>query len=239
MTRKWRFGVLVALLVVGSVACGSGGGSSADDPPPVDPPPGDPSAAASEPAAPETAAPEATPTAAATEAVVADELPAFLSDFDRVCTTQVGFSGAAAYNKEPRVHTVALFEEYREDDDYLETSRTLPKPWVVEQDDDFADNSELAAIELIGCLDRVKETRNGTKCDFDSDGKTVTLELVDTRSVLTVYEAATGAEVGSERLVAKSDECPSFVSFQEGDTTYFNDPSDDQIIKALKPFVNP
>ena len=169
----------------------------------------------------------------------AGELPAFLGDFERVCTTQVGFPGAAEYDGEPGIHPVALFEEFTdEEDNFLETSRQLPAAWVVKQDTDYEDNSELAAIELIGCSDRVAQTPNGTKCDFDSDGKEVTLELVDARYVVTVYEATTGEEVTSGKVSAKSTDCPSFVSFEEGQTELVNEPTDAQIIKLLRPAVD-
>ena len=165
------------------------------------------------------------------------ELPAFLSEFSRVCTTQVGFPGAASYNKEPGTHKIQLFEEFEEGGNWIETSRQLPKDWVVTQDADFEDNSELAAIELIGCLDIVSEKPNGTKCDFDSDGKTVTLELVDVNYELTVYEATTGTSLGKKKLQAKSTECPYFATFEEGDTTYNNEVDDPPLINAIKPFV--
>ena len=225
----------VSALALLLAACGGGGGAEPADtsePPPADAsseaPAGDP---ASETA--EVPSPAATVPGAGGE----EELPLFLSDFTRVCDTQVGFSGAAAYNGEPGTHPVQLFESYGVDATLLETSRDLPKGWAIEQDLDFEDNSELAAIELIACSVRGNEKPNGTKCEFDSDGKTVTLELVDATYELTVYEAVTGEVVGTKKLEAKTTECPFAVSFEEGQTEEFNEPEDKAMINALKEFV--
>jgi hypothetical protein len=168
------------------------------------------------------------------------ELPDFLADFDRVCDTKVGFDGAAAYDPAAAgPHPVVLFEAFGADGDLIDTSRTLPDGWLVAEDLDFEDNAELAVTELVACGVRVEETPTGTTCDFDDDGDTVTLELIDTVIELTVYEAATGTELGSTTLEASSTECPFFVTFDPDDLRYFNEPTDDQYISALAPFVEP
>lgn len=169
------------------------------------------------------------------------ELPDFLSDFDRVCTTQVGFDGAAAYDPAgPAPHPTVLFESFGADGDLVQSGRSsLPAGWLVEEDADFEDNAELAETELVACLQRTEETPNGTECEFDSDGDTVTLELVDTVSELTVYAASTGDEVLSTTLEAATTECPFFASFDPDDLRFFNEPSDDELIAALAPIVEP
>jgi hypothetical protein len=188
-----------------------------------------------------TAAPEAGAPAPEEPATVADagELPAFMSEFSRVCTTQVGFPGAATYSGEPGLHPIALFEEYRDEDNYLETSRTLPAAWVITQDADYEDNTELARVELVGCADLVVETPTGTMCTFDADGEEISLELVDATYEVAVYEATTGEQVASERVQASRTTCPAIVSYTEGQTQLVNDPTDDQIINVLKPVVDP
>jgi hypothetical protein len=164
------------------------------------------------------------------------ELPGFVGDFDRVCTTQVGFGGTAPYDDSAGPHPVVLFEEF--DGSLIETSRTLPAGWTVTQDDDFEDNSELAAVQLVACASQVEATPNGTECELDSDGETVTLELVDTAYELAIFEAATGAAVGAPvTLEASSTECPLFVLLEEGEDTYENEPSDDDYIAALRDAV--
>lgn len=169
------------------------------------------------------------------------ELPAFLSDFDRVCSSQVGFDGAAAYDPAaPGPHALVLFESFGADGDLVQSGRSsMPAGWLVEEDLDFEDNSELAAVELVGCLQRTEETANGTECDFEDDGDTVTLALVDTVHELTLYEAATGDEVASTTLESASSECPFFASFDPDDLRFFNEPSDDELIAALAPTIEP
>lgn len=172
----------------------------------------------------------------------ADELPAFMQEFDRVCETQVGFAGAAAYDASPGLHPVVLFTDFDDPPTLIESSQTLPAGWTITQDADFADNSELADVQLVACSRRTKATPNGTKCDFTSNdsGTTITLELTDTVYVLTVYAAATGQQVGEPTTLEASDtECPFFATFEEGDTQFLNDPTEDQYVNALKGIVAP
>ena len=213
-------GVVVAVL---TAACG--GGSGDDD---------DGAASGGDPAA------ASTTTSAA--AGGATETPAFLADLDRVCTTQVGFGGLTAYEQAPGVHPVALFEDFRGEDDFLETSRQLPAGWAVEQDADYEDASELEAIQLVACADRVAESPTGIRCEFDDkdDGAgKVELELVDATYELKVYAATTGELVHEARLEAKETDCPFIATFRKGDTTFVDQPSDDEYIAALKPVVAP
>lgn len=172
----------------------------------------------------------------------ADELPAFMEEFDRVCETQVGFAGAAAYDASPGLHPVVVFKDFGDPPTLIQSSLTLPAGWTITQDADFADNSEFADAQLVACSRRTKATPNGTKCDFTSNdsGTTITLELTDTVYNLTVYAAATGQQVGEPMTLEASDtECPFFASFKEGDTQFLNDPTEDQYINALKGIVAP
>ena len=166
-----------------------------------------------------------------------EELPSFMSDFDRVCETQVGFPGATPVS-ETGPHPVVLFEE-TDSGILITSSADLPAGWAVEEDTDFEDNSELAAAELIACSVVGSTEANGTSCDLEGDdGETVTLDLVDVTYELTVYEATTGEEVGSETLEAASTDCPSFVFVDEGQTEYYNSPDETDYTNALKPYVD-
>lgn len=168
------------------------------------------------------------------------ELPQFLDDFERVCSTGVGFAGATAYDAaSPGPHPVVLFEPYGNDGNLITTSRTLPAGWTVDEDLDFEDNGELAGAELVACGERVVETENGTTCELDDDGEPVTLVLVDTTIEFRVFEAVSGTEVGVVSMESASTECPFFVSYDPDDPRYFNTPDDDEIINFLKPFVTP
>ena len=171
------------------------------------------------------------------------DLPPMMGDFSRVCTTQVGYGAATAYAATPGLHPVELFFDHGDPPTLTESSATLPAGWTVTQDGDYADNGELAGVELVGCARRTTATPNGTKCDFKgaNDGDPpLTLELVDTLYTLTVYASATGKQVGEPQTLEASDtECPMFASFRDGDTQLLNYPTDDQFINALKKIVNP
>ena len=167
-----------------------------------------------------------------------EDLPSFASDFDRVCTTQTGFAGATPLSGEPGPHPVILFTE-TDSGALITSSIDLPAGWGVEEDSNFDDNSELAAAELVACAQVESTEANGTSCDLEGDdGETITLDLVDVTYSFTVYEATTGEEVGTDTLEAASTDCPTFVFVDEGQTEYFNTPSEDDYINALKPYVD-
>jgi hypothetical protein len=132
---------------------------------------------------------------------------------------------------------MVFFEEYR-GKSWVNTG-TFPDGWVVKEDTNYKDNSELKAVQLIGCADRIKETPTGKKCEFENKGKKTTLELVDSTYELKVYAATTGKELQSTVIEAKDPDCPYLATFQEGDTTYVNEPSDDDYTNAVKPLVAP
>jgi hypothetical protein len=170
----------------------------------------------------------------------AAEVPKFLDDLERVCTTQVGFPGVAAYEAAPGTHPVVLFEDYR-GEGFVQSSRTLPGGWAVEQDADYEDTKDLEVAQLVACSDRVAEHPTGVTCEFkdDDDPKGVELELVDATYQLKVYEATTGKLQHEQTLEAKNTTCPYFATFKKGDTTFVNQPSDDDYTNALKPVVAP
>ncbi len=167
------------------------------------------------------------------------DLPQFSTEFDQLCTTQVGFPGAAEYTSDPGPNVIVYMENYRDEGTYVTSSRALPAGWALQEDDDYEDNSEFAAVELVGCLDRTETTPTGIDCEFDDDGTTITLELVDASYDLTVYAAATAEVVGTKSITAAETECPFIVSTEDGDTEHVATPSDDDIVNALKEFVAP
>lgn len=171
--------------------------------------------------------------------LVAD-LPQFLSDFDRVCTTGTGFGGATPYSDGPGPHPFVLMQESDSGSIFERDLSDAPAGWNVQTDSNFDDNSEIVPTELIACSTRSATTPTGIMCDLEmDDDSVVTLELVDVTFELSVREATTGNEVGSATIEATDSECPFFVFIDEGDTQYFNDPTEDQYINALKPFVTP
>jgi hypothetical protein len=166
------------------------------------------------------------------------DVPAFPGDFDRLCTTQVGFKGVAAYEGGPGPHPLMFFDDHR-GEGFVESAQQLPAGWKVEQDMNYEDNSDLQKTQLVACNDRVKEIPTGIVCDFEDDGEAIKLELVDSDYDLKVYAASTGELVHEAHLEARSKECPYVAAFQKGDKTFVNEPTEDQLINALKPVVTP
>jgi hypothetical protein len=177
--------------------------------------------------------------AATTTTNPATELPQFMSDFSRVCSARVGFAGAASYEKAPGTHPIQLFSRDTPSDDFTQATHTLPAGWTITEDGNFENNQELAGVQLIGCVERTKTTPTGKKCDFDSDGKTITLDLVDATYTVTVYATSTAKQVGTFTLAADTQECPFVAAIEKGDTQYVDTPDDDAYTAALKQFVTP
>ena len=230
--KRWVAGGFAVLALAALAACGGGDGSSGDE--------GGTAAGADE-AASKAAAEGEGETKGAAKPGSGQEVPAFLGDLERVCTTQVGFLGLTPY--EPgrgMVHPVALFEDYR-GEGFIDSSRTLPVGWQVEQDEDYEDSSELKEIELVACSDRTTEAPTGVVCTFDGDEdeEGAELELVDATYEVKVYAATTGELLHSATLEAKNTECPFIATFKKGDKTFVNEPSDDDYISALKTVVTP
>jgi len=214
------FRVLVLMLVMALGACGGGGGGGDGDSSDVASGGDDDKVTTSTAAEPEV------------------DIPAFPGDFDRVCTTQVGFKGVTAYEGGPGVHPLILFTDHR-GEGYVETAQELPAGWKTAQDMNYEDNSDLQPTQLVGCVDRVKEIPTGTICEFEDDGEQIKLELVNADYVVKVYAASTGELKHEQPVEARETECPYFAAFQKGDKTYVIEPSDDQLVNALKPVVTP
>ena len=210
--RLRRSAVLVCALAA-LTGCGGGGDDAGDA--------GDNAAASS-----------TTPTTAQVDA------PKFIGDFERVCTTQVGFKEVAAYEGGPGVHPVVFFTDHR-GEGFVASAQELPAGWKVEEDANFEDASDLKKAQLVACLDRVKEIPTGVICELEDDGKQVKLELVDADFQMKVYAAMTGELKHEQPIEARNRECPFLATYEEGDTTYVNEPTDDQLINALKGVVTP
>ncbi len=167
------------------------------------------------------------------------DLPNFESDFDRICETGVGFADAAPLTDGPGPHPMVLFQE-TDSGVLITSSLELPAGWIVEQDSNFDDNSDLAVTELVGCSKITAKTPNGVSCDLEGDdGDVTTLALVDVSYELTVHEATTGALLGTEVIEAVDTECPFFAFVDEDQTDFFNTPDADQYTNAVKAYITP
>ena len=228
MVKRWVAGLAVLLAVSVSAACGGGG----DD---GDGGGGGSSAAAS-------SGDDSEEKTGAVEKKARElEVPQFLGDLERVCTTQLGYLGVSAYERgQGMVHPVVLFEDYR-GEGFVESSRSLPAGWQVEQDTDYEDNEDLKVTELVACSDRTAESPTGIVCTFEGDDgePPAKLELVDATYEVKVYAARTGELLHSTTLEATETECPFIATYEKGDKTFVDQPSDDEYIGALKPVVTP
>jgi len=178
-------------------------------------------------------------TTAARTAVASNEVPAFMDDFARVCTTQVGYSGATPYDQTPAVHPVAVFESDDQHRLYTESLHTLPAGWTLAPGPASTDKAQLATVQLIACIDRTATTPVGMDCHFDNDGTPVTLTLVNATYDVTVYAATTGTKLGDVSVDAKTSDCPYVAAYRDGDTQYVTTLTDDDVTNAVKPYVMP
>ena len=170
------------------------------------------------------------------------DLPTSIDGFARICTTQVGFGDATAYDRSAGLHPVVLLAGSRDGSAFVRSNATLPAGWTITEDDDYADNSELAGVQLVACSEQVSTTPTGETCEFEGDDgePSTTLELTNTVHELTVYSAASGERIGDpQTLEATGAVCPFVAMIREGQTQYLNDPSDDQYVNALKDLVDP
>ncbi|BAN03814.1 hypothetical protein [Ilumatobacter coccineus] len=229
MNRRFVPVITIAMLV--GAACGGGSDDAASSPAAAD----DASEAVTDAPADDSSDSDES----ADSGLVAD-LPQFLSDFERVCTTETGFAGATPYSDGPGPHPFVLLVESDSGSMFDRTISDAPPGWAIETDLDFDDNSEFVATELIACATQSSAEPTGIMCDLElDDDSVVTLELVDVTMDLTIREATTGNVVGTETLDGSDAECPFFALINDGDTQHMNTPTDDDYISALKPYVAP
>ncbi len=177
---------------------------------------------------------------AESDTAIADDVPVFLSDLDRVCSTETGFGGLTPYSEGPGPHPFVLMQESDSGFIFERNLTNAPAGWNVQTDADFEDNSEIVPTELVACAIRSATAPTGIMCDLEGDDGTVTtLEIVDVTYEVTIHEATTGAPLGSETVEAVDADCPTFVFVDDGETQYFNAPTEDQYINAVKAFVTP
>ncbi|HSV38185.1 MAG TPA: hypothetical protein VLI04_05445 [Nocardioidaceae bacterium] len=163
-------------------------------------------------------------------------VPLFPDDFESVC------SGAtqprAADYSTTETHKAVYFETY--EDALLEQSSQLPSDWTVV----FDENSDAyAAVDVVGCGVRTAE-KLAEECPGYTDEETGTEGTVNWYTgtyELTAYEAKTGIPMGTTTIEADDVECPMFATFDEGESEIdmYDGPTEEEIAKFLKPFVQP
>lgn len=160
----------------------------------------------------------------------------FPDDFEVVCSGATQ-SKAADYAT-TETHKALYFETY--EDDLLDQSTRLPDDWTVLFD---ANTDAYAAVDVVACGVRTAE-KLAQKCEGYEDDESGTLGSVNWYTgtyELTAYEARTGTELGSTTLEATDNECPMIASFDEGEDEIdmYDSPKEEDVIKFLKPFVQP
>jgi hypothetical protein len=159
--------------------------------------------------------------------------PAALSadDFESVCRG-TAVPGATAFEPTtPGTRKVLVFSG--EHPEYAQDHTSMPDGWVSRYPD-------LAATQLVACIDRVSnekvETCTGYDVDLDGD---YSVETFDTVYEVTLYAAVTAVTVDTATFAVPAAGCPSFVLFTEGEETRaWHEPFDDHLEAFLAPHVN-
>jgi hypothetical protein len=125
------------------------------------------------------------------------------SSFVEVCNRGSSFTDAAPY-KGSAPHPIVVFEPGETNGNLGGTFRGDPIPFG---DDPEFDPPDAAAVQLIGCPQRVPNSRQdtGRKCAF---GGGVEVPLYDISYELKVREATTGNVVASTEIRASGATCP-------------------------------
>jgi hypothetical protein len=147
-------------------------------------------------------------------------------------------SRATPYDTGAQTHKVVLFSPYGGGS--VEDMSTLPEDWMVQFD---ANSDAYAKVDTVACVE-VKDEQPLKECTGYQDDGHDTSNTVDLRSAdytVSVHEATTGKELGRTELPGTDDECPMFVSFDNDSQTkvYYSQPSKDDLVAFIKPFVQP
>lgn len=166
----------------------------------------------------------------------APAVPVQAADFVGVCSGATE-SRASDYASSDE-HKLVYFETL--EDDLLEQSSRMPTDWTVQN---FEDLDAFAAVDLVACAERTGATKVKTCDDYDIDetGERGTVNWHTATYDLRVFEAKTGSELASTTIRAGDKDCPMFVTFDEGELEIdeFAVPSDSELTKFLRPFVQP
>ena len=158
------------------------------------------------------------------------------SDLARLCSTHVGFSGAAAYAAGPGLHRLVFFESPGFHAEFVESANmNLPASWLIQ------DPSELRATQLVVCSLFIRADRPHQPpitCRTRENGTTVTVELDPDLFQVTVYEATTGKQVVQLLLERDPHDCPDTIQDSDrlADGRIRNVPD---YATALRPIVAP
>lgn len=174
------------------------------------------------------------PTSADTTAV---ETPLLPDDFEAVCQGAT-VSKATPYDEAATTHKALYFATF--EDTLLDQSTDLPADWTVTF---TATGNPLQAVDLVACVVRSAEKLVRTCTGYQDDGQDTGNEVrwYTATYDVSVREATTGTALTETTIEATDKDCPSFVMFDEGETTadqYASVPKE-KVISLLRPFVQP
>lgn len=154
----------------------------------------------------------------------------FSDDFESVCRGATVAAATPYESGTPGLHPVLVFSG--EDPEYSQDFTTLPDGWS-------AQYPELAATELVACVDRLSatkvETCDGYDVELEGD---YSVETYDAIYEVTLYAATTGREIDRVTFDVPATGCPSFVMFTEGENVRpWYEPFGDRLEAFLAPHV--
>ncbi|MEQ7004797.1 hypothetical protein ABN028_01235 [Actinopolymorpha sp. B17G11] len=146
------------------------------------------------------------------------------------------FPRAAAYTGEAPHPVQILIEEHAASGDYY-TGMVLLAPNAAERLPGYLNPRETAEVQLLACLDQTGQGRQVRTCRFAEPSATV--PVYEATYDITVYEARTGAKVGTAVIpAATTASCPMLLSYDSDDEPkIFTKPSARQVDDALASFT--
>jgi hypothetical protein len=146
------------------------------------------------------------------------------------------FPRAAAYSGEAPHPVQIVIEEHAASGEYY-TGMVLLAPSAKERLPGYLNPRETSKVQLVACLDQTAQGRQVRTCQFAEPSATV--PVYEATYDVTVYEARTGAKVGTAVIpYAATATCPMLLSYDSDDEPkIFTKPSASQIDDALAPFT--
>ncbi|MBP6489465.1 MAG: hypothetical protein KAY11_19855 [Ilumatobacteraceae bacterium] len=160
----------------------------------------------------------------------------FASDFEPACRNNP-VEGATPYTPAtPGIHKVVT-QQGTDADELNEGFLDLPSEWTILFD---AATDQYATAELVLCVIRstttLVEECTGYQTDGVDTGNVVNLYSAD--YAVSVHEATTGKELGATTITATATECPTYVTFTDGEKeTDWYQTDDGAITDFARPFV--
>jgi hypothetical protein len=172
----------------------------------------------------------------------ASEGPLGSRPFDDGCAwPRKYYPQTAAYTGQPPHPVQVLIEEHAASGDYYTAMLLLP-PDAKDQNErlpGYLNPRDKTKVQLLACLDQTGQGRQVRTCRFAEPSAEV--PVYEASYDVTVYEARTGAKVGTAVIpAAATASCPMLLSYNSDDEPkIFTRPSARQVDEALARFARP